>query len=479
MRTTALLAVALAMFSVTSVAARSPQVEAEYALARGAEATGDWDGALLHYETIYDSMVVAQTERVELRRKFAELRPKVEPNTDPAKAGTYRVRVYVFRTLEMKGERDGKPFGILNTYTDEQIEALRRATAAFAQAVWEHTLGALRIDWDLVVVEQPLTKVDGWPDPANCVPRFPDFVPGVFDCVMVYANTTDVEPWALWGGTFGSIPEVGGAAYIGFNDNDAGLSQDPSGEVQVHEWLHAAQWALEAIDGYPAGLMASSDCGGKCSGIDGVACWEKRPDDPPGWMALYHHLLDLHATRRMWRELSLVHPVPNAWAALFCRRFLVLGPFGAAGDEAHGLEMTWFDEAAVVPAVGTETAGRTWQEITPASRTLDLSAELGPHDDSVAYVAVTVRSARDLQAEARLGSDDSCKLWQEGSLLLNEPALRAVEVDQNTVPVVLRAGDNHFLLKVANAGGGWAAVFRVCDADGAPLSDVEYVVTGE
>ena len=182
--------------------------KAEYALAEQAENQSDWDAALLHYENVYDSSPTTPEQRVALRRKFLELRPKVGPNTDPAKAGVFRIKVYVFRTVDVTLTVDGKEKRVTNTYPDSAIEEIRAVDESFTKQVWEHTLGNLRVEWDLTVIEEPLTKVDGWPDPGNCAPHFRDLEPGKHDVVMVYAPMENVEPWALWGGTFGRIPEV-------------------------------------------------------------------------------------------------------------------------------------------------------------------------------------------------------------------------------------------------------------------------------
>jgi tetratricopeptide (TPR) repeat protein len=169
------IAVALAQLAI---AAPMLDGKAEYALAEQAEKQGDWDAALLHYENVYDSTPTTPEQRVELRRKFLELHPKVQPNTDPAKAGVFRMKVYVFRTVDVKRTVDGKEVRVTNTYPDSAIEEIRAVDESFRKQVWEHTLGNLRVEWDLTVVEEPLTKVDGWPDPGNCAPHFTGLEPG-------------------------------------------------------------------------------------------------------------------------------------------------------------------------------------------------------------------------------------------------------------------------------------------------------------
>ena len=462
---------ALVLLGTAASAAKPVDTRAERAAAVAAEQKGDFDAALLHYENIYDSTPTTAQERLELRRKFEELRPKVKPNTDPSKAGVWKIKLYIFRTVELDWTRDGKTAHVKNAYTDDNIRRIDEAMAGFAKEVWDHTLGSLQIKWDTVVIDKPLTKFPGWPDPADTIPYFTDLKAGDADCLFVFCNAEGLDPWDLWGGTIGIMPEAKGAVYIGFNDNNAGISEDPTGEVELHEWLHAAQMALESFQGYPEGLMVTSDCGGNCSGIPNVKCWDRKLDDKsPGWMSWYRHALDAHLTRRMWRELSITRPAQNPWIDRNCRKFLLLGPYSGAKEPHHGLDTEYITEtgAAVDPS--------TWQVATATGRSLDIASYLSPSEDQVAYLAVNVWSRKAQEAQMRIGSDDGCKVWQDGKLVLREPRLRSAAADQNIVDIKLRKGNNLFLMKVVNATGGWEMIFRISDSKGNPLPSVDYRV---
>ncbi len=475
MRTILLALAALLLPLAPVVAAPLLNGAAETMLARGAEERSDWDAALLHYENVYDSSPTTPEQRLELRQKFRGLRAKVAPNTDPARAGVYRIKCYIFRTLEVKRLIERKETLIRNTYTDAQIAELAAVHESFTRQVWEHTLGNLLVTWDTTVIETPLRHVDGWPDPTSCAPFFTDLKAGEQDCVMVYAQMQDVEPWALWGGTIGCIPEVKGAMYIGLNDNDAGISRNPTAEVQIHEWLHAVQGTIEEVQGYPAGLAADPDCGGNCSGKEGLTCFDGAPDvGAPGWMPLYYHMIDTHLTRRMWRQLSVTRQHPNPWTGLPCREFLLLGPFDPAGAEDYGLGRAFLDEESERPAAGGAAGDRTWRRVRAAGRSLNIAQFLSPAEHRVAYVAVYVHAPQAGPAQVRIGTDDGCKLWHDGVLVHTDPALQSVQFDHAAIDVSLREGANLFLLKVANAEGGWGAIFRVCDRIGAPIAGVTY-----
>jgi hypothetical protein len=243
----------------------------------------------------------------------------------------------------------------------------------------------------------------------------------------------------------------------------------------LHEWLHSLQWALEDHQGYPPGLMATSD-GGRFAGEEGGdPCYRRRREEP-SWMRFYEHILHCHTTRKMLREASPNRPVGNIWANVFCRDFLVLGPFSAAGKPKQGLDEPFLDERSGKVDLRTRPGQPAWRRIAAPSRVVDLVETFGPKDNHVAYLALAVRSETRQRAELRIGSDDGCKAWHNGQQVIFSDAPRAVAVDQDIAKIELVAGTNLILVKVANIAFGWAAVVRVCDSHGFPLPGCRYVV---
>jgi len=446
-------------------AAAELDATAQREAATKAEQAGDWDAALLHYENIYDSASTTPQEQVELRRKFAELHPKVKPNADPAKAGVYKARVYVFRSTQIGT--------VKHTYNDDQIKAINKATAAWADEVWKASLGNLRIVWDAVVIDKPLTKFAGYPDHVNCMPYFTDLKPGQVDYVAVYALTGGL-PCNCWADTWGAVCK--GAMYTGFNDGgDGGTAGD--GEIQVHEWLHAVQMTLEWHQNYPVGLFPNPDSGaGNC----GPDCWQPKPGQGSlyDW---YRHILTTHVTRKMWRGLSLTVPTENAWIPdlNLCRKFLILGPFSTEGKDKDGLDFPYIDESAAAPLPDKKVGGTAWREASRIGRDLNFGILFFPSEKQAAYVAAVVQSPKTQPAQVRVGSNGSCKLWHNGKLVLTDAKRHGCDVDQNVVNIELQKGDNLFLMKAVNMGEDWAMNLRVTDSAGKPLPDVRYALPGE
>lgn len=287
-----------------------------------AEKAEDFDSELLHYENIYDSTSTNDETRTDLRLKFQELRPKVAPNKDTSKAGVWKIKAYVFRNLDFTWkDKEGEEHKAAFAFSEDEVNAIRVAMDAFAKHVWNHSWGNLKIEYDLTVIEKPLNKLDGkdsfWPGPESCMPYFDDFTEGDADSIFVYVKIRDGEkkgkaiPPMLLGGTFGVLPSTKGATYIGFNSG-GGWCTHPDGEVQWHEWLHAAQWAMESYQKYPTGLMVTSDGGRKEGESGGDLCF-RRTESQKTWMPFYAHIMEEHVTRKMWRELSVTKKPGNPW----------------------------------------------------------------------------------------------------------------------------------------------------------------------
>jgi hypothetical protein len=475
-----------------ALAASFPDAVAEQRAAVEAEQRQDWAGALEHYERLYDSTPTNERDRSELRSKFTALRPKVPPNTNPAKAGVWKAKAFAFRTLDFAWtDQDKKEHRVRYRLREDEIEKLRKSQAAFAERVWNFSSGNLRVVWDLQVIDEPLSKMDGefsfWPGPGACMPFFHELKPGEADTIFVYAKVhaqpgkdepSEDLPLALLGGALGVLDETKGATYIGINmigfaSTGGYVEGEPAGEAELHEWLHSVQWTLEDFQSYPPGLMASSDTGRVEGESGGDPCF-RRKKDGTSWVPFYEHIMQAHITRKMWRELSLSRPPQNIWASAVCRQFSVLGPFEWQGKPNSGLDESFINESAVSLNTLRTPPGRKWQPALADGAILDLAKTLGQKDYSLAYLAVNARAQRETPAKLWIGSDDGCKLWLKGKLLLTAPEPRACSPGQDVVSVTLNRGDNLLLLKVANLGGGWAATLRVTDSHGNPIPTLQY-----
>ncbi len=103
-------------------------------------------------------------------------------------------------------------------------------------------------------------------------------------------------------------------------------------------------------------------------------------------------------------------------------------------------------------------------EIAPAGgnniNDMLIKIKLGPGGDVNDYCSYAVINAvskvKKGGVEARAGSDDSIKVWMNGEEVHNNPVNRGAGDFQDTFEVDLEKGDNVFMVKVCERGGGWS-----------------------
>ena len=97
-----------------------------------------------------------------------------------------------------------------------------------------------------------------------------------------------------------------------------------------------------------------------------------------------------------------------------------------------------------------------------------IKIKLGPGgdvNDYCSYSVINVVSKSKKNAvEAHAGSDDSIKVWMNGEEVHNNPVNRGAGNFQDIFEVDLKKGDNVFMVKVCERGGGWS-MFVGIDAD--------------
>ena len=96
-----------------------------------------------------------------------------------------------------------------------------------------------------------------------------------------------------------------------------------------------------------------------------------------------------------------------------------------------------------------------------------LKIKLGPGgdiNDHCSYAIINaVSKVKKAGVEARVGSDDSVKVWMNGEDVHTNPVNRGAGDFQDTFEVDLKKGDNVFMVKVCERGGGWS-MFAGIDA---------------
>lgn len=128
----------------------------------------------------------------------------------------------------------------------------------------------------------------------------------------------------------------------------------------------------------------------------------------------------------------------------------------------------WFDPdgaASVQPKEGAkqqigETA-LTWERVKADNGYVNLQRGLVNLDYTVGYAWAEFDAPAAGKAWLGLGSDDGVKIWLNGALVHDKWIRRPSRIDDDVVPLQLKAGKNQILLKIQNATGEWSFLQRI------------------
>ena len=124
-------------------------------------------------------------------------------------------------------------------------------------------------------------------------------------------------------------------------------------------------------------------------------------------------------------------------------------------------EAKWQETAWVPPAGGDDPA-----------LFINLEPRFQPKDQATAYAVAYLWSATEQPCILSIGSDDGCKVWLNGDLVLTHPEPRPPSAGQDKVEAALKPGVNSVVFKVVNEGGQWGLYCQVTDRAGKPLRNL-------
>ncbi|MCK6546117.1 DUF3857 domain-containing protein [Myxococcota bacterium] len=155
-------------------------------------------------------------------------------------------------------------------------------------------------------------------------------------------------------------------------------------------------------------------------------------------------------------------------------RAMIVGPFensaGAGHAEAFGPEATLgLDETFE----GKAHAVR-WRELAGLADTgvFELSALVSPSSEATAYVLVAIRAEKPVTAALRVGASDQLAVFLDGVKLHDVDARRPAALDQEVVPLTLRAGTSLLLVKSSWVSSVGRLMLRLTKPDGSRLGGV-------
>ncbi len=126
------------------------------------------------------------------------------------------------------------------------------------------------------------------------------------------------------------------------------------------------------------------------------------------------------------------------------------------GDAKEGLNF------AAGKSFPVEQKEYNWQLITGGD-IIDLDTFYKGKDFVYAYAMAEIKAAAPVSVMLALGSDDGIKVWHNGKLVHENWIPRAVNKDDDLVPLNLVKGSNQVVLKVQDMEGGWGFTARLLD----------------
>jgi len=99
-----------------------------------------------------------------------------------------------------------------------------------------------------------------------------------------------------------------------------------------------------------------------------------------------------------------------------------------------------------------------WREFKgmELGKIIDLKPLLKNPNNSLLYLALEFNCSEAMEMPLLLGSDDSLKVFLNGKLILEDPAIRATVPDENQAILKLVAGKNTLVLKITNVAGDFS-----------------------
>ena len=94
---------------------------------------------------------------------------------------------------------------------------------------------------------------------------------------------------------------------------------------------------------------------------------------------------------------------------------------------------------------------------------------------NTAYAWTTVNSPDERKAQLSFGSGGQAKLWLNGEAVFTHSEVHNLSVDQDTIPITLKAGKNSILVKVCSEMYALGFYLRLTNPEGAPFTDMEFV----
>jgi hypothetical protein len=145
----------------------------------------------------------------------------------------------------------------------------------------------------------------------------------------------------------------------------------------------------------------------------------------------------------------------------------LIGPFDAP-DVASWKNKEFPEDGVDLKA---KRDGKGWRPVQTGSDEgiVTLDPLFRKNDLVTAYAFAEIVSKKAREAVLKCGSDDGIRVWLNGELVHDNPALRGVTPGEDTVKIKLQEGTNTLLVKICEQRGGWGFCVKLEDDKGRPL----------
>ena len=202
-------------------------------------------------------------------------------------------------------------------------------------------------------------------------------------------------------------------------------------------------------------------------------------DQKAGYLEALHAVRDEDQTAFLAGELKKLEvPVDLPRHFGFLMKWDIIGPFDNTARKGFDTAFPPENEVKLDAAYDGKGAQVKWQPFESAHEygKLDFNKPLGLQKETVAYATTRFESAKERDAELRLGCKNACKVWLNGKLLFaRDEYHRGQEMDQYKLKCHLQKGANVILVKCCQDEQKeqwtveWEFQLRVCDSTGTAI----------
>ena len=193
---------------------------------------------------------------------------------------------------------------------------------------------------------------------------------------------------------------------------------------------------------------------------------------------------ELHANvtlARFYRERDLLEKSEaymNKTAFINEQAWWIIGPFDNAAGIGYDTvyipeDTTQIDSAAQYNGIDEQVS---WEKQTDDTfdGLVNLQKIFGKNVNwNTAYAWTTVNAPDERKVELRFGSGTQAKIWMNGEEVFTHSDSHSLAMDQDTIPVTLKQGENSILVKVcAEDTYSLGFYLRITDMDGKPFDDL-------